>query len=69
MWESEFDGIVSKRDKIQDLNINQLKLEVHDASKKDQKISTNFEAFEDEDVINKSFLDEKIFKKMVIYQI
>ena len=27
--ESEFDGIVSKRDVSQDLNINQLKLEVH----------------------------------------
>ena len=22
LWESEFDGIVSKRDKLQDLNIN-----------------------------------------------
>ena len=27
-WESEFDNIISKRDKLQDLNINQLKLEV-----------------------------------------
>ena len=32
LWESEFDGIVSKRDKLQD--INNLKLEVHDAYKK-----------------------------------
>ena len=30
LWESKFDGIVSKRDKLQDLNINQLKLKVHD---------------------------------------
>ena len=30
LWESEFDGIVSKRDELQDLNNNQLKLEVHD---------------------------------------
>ena len=30
VWESEFDGIVCKRDKLQDLNINQLKLEVND---------------------------------------
>ena len=30
LWESEFDGIVSKRYKSQDLNINQIKLEVHD---------------------------------------
>ena len=62
LWESEFDGIVSKRDKLQDLNINQLKLEVHDTYKKDEKITTNFEAVNDEDVINKSFLDEKLKK-------
>ena len=62
LWESEFDGIVSKRDKLQDLNINQLKLEVHDTYKKVEKITTNFEAVNDEDVINKSFLDEKLKK-------
>ena len=28
-WESEFDCIVSIKDKLQVLNINQLKLEVH----------------------------------------
>ena len=33
-WESEFDNIVSKRDKLQDMNSNQLKLEVHDTYKK-----------------------------------
>ena len=37
LWESEFDGIVSKRDKLQDLKINQLKLEVHDTYKKDER--------------------------------
>ena len=62
LWESEFDGIVSKRDKLQDLNINQLKLEVHGTYRKDEKITTNFEAVHDEDVINKSFLDEKLKK-------
>ena len=60
LWESEFDGIVSKRDKLQDLNINQLKLEVHDTYKKDEKIKTNFEATDDSDVINKAYLDEKL---------
>ena len=60
LWESEFDGIVSKRDKLQDSNINQLKLEVHDTYKKDEKIITNFEPFDDSDVINKAYLDEKI---------
>ena len=62
LWESEFDNIVSKRDKLQDLNINNLKLEVHDTYKKDEKITTNFKPVNDEDVINKSFLDEKLKK-------
>ena len=62
LWESEFDGIVSKRDKLQDSNINELKLEVHDTYKKDEKITTNFDAVNDEDVINKGFLDEKLLK-------
>ena len=30
LWENEFDNIVSKRDKLQGFNVNQLKLEVHD---------------------------------------
>ena len=29
LWESESDGKVKKRDKLQDQKINQLKLEVH----------------------------------------
>ena len=61
-WESEIDGIVSKRDELQDLNINQLKLEVHDTYKKDQKIATNFEPTDKIDVINKGYLDEKLLK-------
>ena len=62
LWESEFDGIVSKRDKLQDLNINQLKLEVHDTYKKDERLTTNFEPVDDKDVINKAYLDEKLLK-------
>ena len=62
LWESEFDGIVSKRDKLQDLNINQLKLEVHDTYKKDEKITTNFKTVDNEDVINKGYLDDKLKK-------
>ena len=38
LWESEFDTIVSKRDKLQDANISQLKLEVHDTYKKKMRI-------------------------------
>ena len=59
-WENEFENIVSKRDKVQDLNINQLKLEVHDTYKKAEKITTNFEPTDDSDVINKTYLDKKL---------
>ena len=62
LWESEFDGIVSKRDKLQDANINQLKLEFYDAYKKDEKLKTNFEPVDDLDVINKGYLDSKLLK-------
>ena len=62
LWESEFDGIVSKRDKLQDLNINQLKLEVYDTYKKDEKLTTNFEPVDNDDVINKGYLDSKLIK-------
>ena len=62
LCESEFDGIVSKRDKLQDLNINQLKLELYDTYKKDEKITTNLETTDDQDVINKGYLNEKFLK-------
>ena len=62
LWESEFDGIVSKRDKLQDANISQLKLEVHDTYKKDEKLTTNFEPTDNSDVINKGYLDERLIK-------
>ena len=62
LWKSEFDCIVSRRDKLQDLNINQLKLEVHDTYKKDEKITTNFEHIDNSDVIKKRYLDEKLKK-------
>ena len=63
LWESAFDGIVSKRDKLQDSNISQLKLEIDDTYKKDEKITTKFEATDDSDVMNKASLDNK-FKKI-----
>ena len=62
MWESEFDNIVSKRDRLQDSNISQLKLEVHDTYKKDEKITTHFEPVDKEDVISKGYLDSKLLK-------
>ena len=39
-----------------------MKLEVHDTYRKDEKISTNFELVDNEDVINKAYLDEKLKK-------
>ena len=41
------------------MNINQLKIEVHDTYKKDEKLTINFESVNNEDVINKSYVDEK----------
>ena len=62
LWESEFDGVVSKRDKLQDSDFNQLKLEIHDTYEKDEKITTNFKPVDDSDVINKNYLDSKFLK-------
>ena len=63
MWESEFDNFLSKRDNFQDMNINQLQPELHDTYKKVEK-TTNFEAINNEDVINKAFLDDKMLTKL-----
>ena len=63
MWDSEFDGMLSKRDKLQDANISHLKLEVHDTYKKDEKITTDFEPIDNSDVISKGYLDSKLLKK------
>ena len=62
LWEPEFDGIVSKRDKLQDASISQLKLEVHDPYQKDEKLTTNFKPIDNLDVINKGYLDENLLK-------
>ena len=61
-WESEFDNIASKTDKLQDMKFNQLKLEEHFTYKKREKISTNFEPVDNEDVIHKAYLDETLSK-------
>ena len=52
-----------KKDKIRDFKLNQLKLQVHDTYEKDEKIRTNFEPVNDEDVVTKAYLDEKSLKK------
>ena len=62
LWENEFYNIVFKRDKLQDMNINQIKLEGHDTYKEEEKITTDFEPISNEDIINKGYLDEKFLK-------
>ena len=60
LWESEFDNTVSKKDKVPDLTINQIKLEVHDSYKKDEEITTNFQPVNEGDIVNKNYVDEKL---------
>ena len=60
--ESKFYNIVSKRDKKQEMNNNELKLEVLDSYKKVEKKTTNFEPTDESYVIHKSYLDEKLKK-------
>ena len=58
LWESEFDNIVSERDKLKDMNIILLKLEVHDTYEEDEKITTDFEPVTIENVLSKACPDE-----------
>ena len=62
IWESEFDNMLSKKDKLQDININQLELEVYDTYRKDEKNTAKFEAVNDEDVSYKAYLYEEFSK-------
>ena len=62
LWECEFDGIVSKRDKLQDLINTQWKLELHDTYKKNEKLTLNVEPSNNEEIINKVYLDEKLLR-------
>ena len=62
MRESEFDIFVSKKFKVQDINFNQLKLEVLDSYKKDEKITTNFKASNPDYAINKAYLEQNLSK-------
>ena len=62
LWRSEFDNIVSKKDKVQYLNINQLKHQVHDSYQQDEETTKNFRAGNDIDVVNKAYSDEKLSK-------
>ena len=66
LWEIEFDNIVSKNDKFQDMNLNQIKLEVMIPLKKRKK-AKNFKPSNPDDVIKEVYLVEKMTQKMVTY--
>ena len=59
---SEFDKIVSAKDREQDIIFNQLKIKVHDTFKKDEKITTSFEPSSDHNFVNKAYLEIKLSK-------
>ena len=53
---------VSAEDGVPDININQLELKTNDTFKKDEKLTTKFEAGIDEDGKNNNESDTKLFK-------
>ena len=59
LWRNEFYNNVSAKDKMQEKNLNQLKLKINDTYKKDEKLTTNFQLSVDYDVIINVYLDEK----------
>ena len=60
-WRSWFYKIISAKDRIQDINLNQLKLKLNN-SYKDDKTTTNFEPHKNEDLVNKNYLDAETGK-------
>ena len=54
LWRSEYYCEFSAKDKTQDLNQTQLKLEVNYSYKKEEKISKKFEPFNEKDVVSKT---------------
>ena len=57
LWESEFHIIVSAKDRVQYININQFKLKVIDTYQRGEKVTTSFELSKPEDVNNKIYLE------------
>ena len=56
VWRSDFCNKVSAKDRVQDMNLNQIKLKISDSFKKDKRIATKVEPNIDEDVMNKAHL-------------
>ena len=59
LWRSEFHNNVFAKDRVQDINLNQLKLKVNDSYMKNEKIA-NYATSIDGDVVNKAYLDTDI---------
>ena len=57
-----FDNIVSKKIKMQDINLNLLKHKMNNTQWKNEKKTTNFELSDDLDVTNKACLDKTLSK-------
>ena len=55
LWRSKFHNNVSAKDRMQDINLNQIKLRVNGTYKKDYKVSTEFEPIKPADGINKGY--------------
>ena len=62
LWKGEFYNDVSAKDRVQDINLNQLKLKVNDAYKKDEKITTKVEPSHDDDAVIKTHLATEVSK-------
>ena len=62
LWRSDLYNNVFARNRVQDFDLNQLKLKVNKTYKKDEKLTAKNEAVNDEVVINKAHLDTKISK-------
>ena len=66
-WTSEFNNNVSAKKRVQDSSLDQTRFTVNDTLKNVEKRTTNFEQSNDEDVINKAYLDKKYPRKRVIF--
>ena len=52
-----------QKNRVKDINLDQLKLKEINIYKKDEEITTKFEPSKDEDVVSKTYLDTKLSKK------
>ena len=60
LWRSELYKNVSAKARVLDTNLNQFKYKINDTNKEDGRMTTNFEPYNSEDLINKCFLDTKL---------